>query len=194
MSLSAFGGTAAAGCSYYPGLAFWRTSPPARFEAQPPPINIDALSLVGEDDALVLEFGQLSRVQRGASAPVVIRADTGGHRLMWADGQDIVTADRAGRFSHASWNRVTGVAGPWTDRVFSEDGRAGVELAAVWGRSASDLYAVGKAGVILHFDGTVWRRQPAPTVMDLEAVAGNRSSVWIAGAEGTLLTLGGHGP
>ena len=46
-----------------------------------------------------------------------------------------------------------------------------VSLFDVWGSSASDIWAVGTAGVIVHFDGGQWSKvTPAPTNKTLYGV------------------------
>ena len=49
-------------------------------------------------------------------------------------------------------------------------------LVDVWGTSASDVFAVGFGGVILHYDGTMWRSMTSETFVDLEAVWGTGAS------------------
>ena len=68
-------------------------------------------------------------------------------------------------------------------------------LKAVWGSSSADIWAVGDAGLVLHYDGQTWSRVK---------VAGqglrrpNLTTVWVAapghvwvGGEGVILSLGG---
>ncbi len=38
-----------------------------------------------------------------------------------------------------------------------------LDLISVWGTSATNVYAVGSGGMILHFDGTSWTRMQSPT-------------------------------
>ncbi|MCX5990868.1 MAG: PKD domain-containing protein [Chloroflexi bacterium] len=69
-------------------------------------------------------------------------------------------------------------------------------LNAVWGSSASDVYAVGNGGTILHYNGTSWSAQVSGTTNDLLGVWGYRYSlipmitveeVYAVGSNGTVL-------
>lgn len=61
-------------------------------------------------------------------------------------------------------------------------------LQDIWGAGANDIWAVGRHGTILHWDGAAWSRTPSPTTLDLVAVSGTGThDVWAAGACGTVL-------
>ena len=45
-------------------------------------------------------------------------------------------------------------------------------LLEVWGRSATDVFAVGERGTILHFDGNAWTQEASGTDLELNAVVG----------------------
>jgi hypothetical protein len=60
-------------------------------------------------------------------------------------------------------------------------------LNAIWGRSRTDIFAVGNSGVILHFDGNAWRNQSSPVQTDLFAIWGNDTDIYIVGANGVIL-------
>lgn len=57
-------------------------------------------------------------------------------------------------------------------------------LFKVWGSSATDVFAVGHSGVIIHFDGQTWAEQPSGTELDL-------ISLWGTGP-GEVLAVGGR--
>jgi len=62
----------------------------------------------------------------------------------------------------------------------------------IWGSSASDLFVVGSAGAITHYDGTVWVSMTSPTTRSLEAVWGSSpTDVWAVGAGGVILHYDG---
>jgi hypothetical protein len=82
-------------------------------------------------------------------------------------------------YDGGAWTRMTD--GPINDVTF---------INAVWGNSASDVFAVGTVaspsveGRILHYDGESWSRMPTPDLTDvrLEAVWGRSASdVYVAG-------------
>jgi hypothetical protein len=60
-------------------------------------------------------------------------------------------------------------------------------LSGVWGTAEDDVYAVGDAGTIMHFDGVTWMPMTAPTQSALEAVGGTATNVFAIGAAGTIL-------
>ncbi len=62
------------------------------------------------------------------------------------------------------------------------------DLWDVWGTSASDVYAVGVWGTILHYDGTAWNDVGDPNMSLLYGVWGTSSGdVHAVGLYGTML-------
>jgi hypothetical protein len=60
-------------------------------------------------------------------------------------------------------------------------------LWSVWGNSSSDVFAVGDAGTILHWDGTAWSAMSSGTSNSLRGVWGTSSSdVFALGSGGTI--------
>lgn len=65
-------------------------------------------------------------------------------------------------------------------------------LRAVWGAQPDDIWAVGLAGLILHYDGTAWQKVPSPVGIGLETVWGKSSGdVYAAGQSGTIIRWDG---
>jgi hypothetical protein len=187
--LTRFDGTFAAGCPYYSGLVFWHASDHETVE-DGPLMAPRALTAIGRGDVLVLTLDGLWRARRREISALMLRDDPGSSRdsLLWATRDHIVTGSIEGEFSHARWDAATSRVDAWTTHRAPRD----VSLRAIWGRGPDDLYAVGRAGVVLHFDGRAWTSMPVPTAADLSAVAGSSSGVWAAGAAGTLLRLDGR--
>lgn len=70
-------------------------------------------------------------------------------------------------------------------------GPQGNTLRDLWGTDGQ-LWAVGKNGTILHFDGETWRGQESTTFAHLGAVWGTTGNdIWAAGDSGTLLHFDG---
>jgi len=66
-------------------------------------------------------------------------------------------------------------------------------LLDAWGSSSSDVFAVGKDGLILHYDGQSWEKMTSGTSQTLTAVWGSSSSdVFSVGASGTILHYDGN--
>jgi len=69
----------------------------------------------------------------------------------------------------------------------------GNDLNGVWGSSATDVFAVGDEGTILHHDGVRWVAMTSGTSHDLQAVWGHTpGDVYAAGAAGTVLYYNGY--
>jgi hypothetical protein len=74
-----------------------------------------------------------------------------------------------------------------------------INLMDVWGVGPDDIYAVGFAGSILHYDGSEWTLMETTTEANLEGVWGyvlhdadgteTRRDVFAVGSEGTILRL-----
>jgi hypothetical protein len=82
--------------------------------------------------------------------------------------------------------------------VLSVDTPTTAPIRALWGSASNDVWAVGSAGTILHWNGETWRLADEPlrtaTKEDLFAVWGTSSSdLWIAGRN-VLLHIGSTSP
>ncbi len=67
-----------------------------------------------------------------------------------------------------------------------------VQLQGVWGASESDVFAVGDAGTILHYDGVNWIKMSTGSTAHLNAVWGRSGSdVFAVGNAGTILHYNG---
>lgn len=67
------------------------------------------------------------------------------------------------------------------------DGIADALLRAVWGSQPADVWAVGDAGRIEHWDGHDWWKAPHPGTADLFALSGTSSNdVWAVGNQAIL--------
>ncbi len=60
-------------------------------------------------------------------------------------------------------------------------------LFALWVRGASDLWAVGEAGTVIHFEEGVWTAHPPPTSAALRAIWSDGTDTWVVGDESTVL-------
>jgi hypothetical protein len=64
---------------------------------------------------------------------------------------------------------------------------------AVWNTSPADVFAVGDAGMIAHYDGTNWNQQTSGTTKQLSGVwgVGPAGAVFAVGAAGTIMFYDG---
>ncbi|MET0384359.1 MAG: hypothetical protein ABW321_00295 [Polyangiales bacterium] len=66
-------------------------------------------------------------------------------------------------------------------------------LRAVWGSSASDVWAVGNDGALLHYDGHAWSAARSDTTSHLTGVSGTAADdVWAVGENGAVLHYDGR--
>ncbi|MCA9664907.1 MAG: hypothetical protein KC503_04940 [Myxococcales bacterium] len=69
---------------------------------------------------------------------------------------------------------------------------SGNPMRGIWGISASDVWAVGDNGKILHYTGSSWAAVTSPTTANLYAVWGTAAdNVYAAGLDGTVLRWDG---
>jgi hypothetical protein len=62
----------------------------------------------------------------------------------------------------------------------------------VWGSSPTDIWAVGSAGLVMHWDGTSWKEVETPAVGDLLSVSGSSwDNVFAVGLGGAILHYDG---
>jgi inositol transport system substrate-binding protein len=98
--------------------------------------------------------------------------------------------------------QATAVAGPAPVPATSQPGAAPQptrpdltfkDLSGVWGSSGSDVFAVGQAGTILHYDGQAWSPMSSGTPYNLWAVCGSSADdIFAVGERGTILHYDGH--
>ena len=68
----------------------------------------------------------------------------------------------------------------------------GNTLWGIWGSSPSDIFAVGNAGTILHYNGNAWTHMNSGTTANLHNVWGtSASNVYVVGDAGTILHYNG---
>jgi hypothetical protein len=64
---------------------------------------------------------------------------------------------------------------------------------AITGRSATDVFAVGGGGLILHYDGQQWTSPTSGTAQTLHGVFTVEGEVFAVGLAGTILRLDSQG-
>ena len=100
----------------------------------------------------------------------------------WVVGNDY----RSGLSYRYTVLHTTNGGSSWSNPFTGTSGS--VDLNAVWGSSASDIYAVGDGGVIRHITGaTSWHGETSGTTRDLYGVWGTASNdVYAVGTNGTI--------
>lgn len=67
-----------------------------------------------------------------------------------------------------------------------------VELKSMHGLSPNDVWAVGRNGTVIRFDGTKWEKQPSGTSNNLTSVwAASANDVWMVGESKSVLRWNG---
>jgi hypothetical protein len=126
------------------------------------------------------------------------RASAGLRRLWGSAPDDVWAVGDGGLTLH--WNGQTWSESYRVGEPLSFEGRfapgappkvrelSGIgDIRAVWSRGPDDVWAVGTNGLVLHFDGELWTRQPTDTKETFIAVHGAGRTVWVAGSSGTLV-------
>ena len=79
-------------------------------------------------------------------------------------------------------------AGSWSVM----DSGTTTDLYGIWGSSNTNVFAVGKAGTILHYDGTAWSAAAGGNTADLYGIWGSsNTNIFAAGQSGTILHYDG---
>jgi len=87
-----------------------------------------------------------------------------------------------------AWSRLQGTGHFGTTALACASG----DLHGVWGTAPNDVFMVGSAGTIVHWDGAGCSRMVSPTTADLFDVAGfGPNDVYAVGAGGTILHYDG---
>lgn len=131
------------------------------------------------DEGIVLQ-GTL-----GAALTNVGSLAKGGGKLLSVWGDDPSgTLVLAGDSGAGGIGKVFMYGTAWTDESLPVT----YHLKDVWGSSQFDIWVVGLAGALIHYDGFSWTAFPSPAPGDLYAVWGNASDdVWAAGTQGLLI-------
>lgn len=80
-------------------------------------------------------------------------------------------------------------AGDWT----AMDSHTAVNLYGLWGSSERDVFAVGNAGTIVHYDGNAWSAMNSGTTKNLSGVFGFAANdVYVVGQNMTILHYNGQ--
>jgi hypothetical protein len=94
---------------------------------------------------------------------------------VWAVGFDFLDDDaRVLHYDGTEWAIVPG---------FESDGSATFGLYAVWGSSATDVYAVNRSGEIWHYNGSSWVKYAHTNRALLSVWGSGRLDVWAAGTD-----------
>ncbi|MEZ4265197.1 MAG: hypothetical protein R3F39_02375 [Myxococcota bacterium] len=149
-----------------------------------------------------LPASMVGRNLRGVTAAgpgqVLVTGATGAMLLGSADAgfMGVQGFDGVGEIA-AAWSQggVSVVVGE-NSSIFRDSGQGWVfqkppstqHLRAVWGTAPDDIWAVGLAGLILHWDGVGWKKIPSPVGIGLETVWGVSSNdVYSAGQNGSII-------
>lgn len=149
--------------------------------------NLMAVWRVSSDE--VVAMGRGGKIATGNAATGFTEAGVlpgGGDVLdLWLspDGTRMVAVGQNGRIHEKLGN------GEWA-QVESPTSQT---LDAIWGSASDDIWVAGRAGTLLHFDGTAWVRVESPVTAALAGIWGDAPNRYFAaGAGGTLLAYDGE--
>jgi hypothetical protein len=149
------------------------------------PDNNSLQALWGSSNSDVWAAGSqiLHRDPGSTWSALAATAVTGDHNAIWGSSAgDIwiagcdLSGTTCGFLKHLQNGNFQRVDAPKTDA-----------LLGLWGSSQKDIFAVGKGGAILHYDGSTWTTEASSTTVDLRAVWGASGEVFAVGAGGTIL-------
>jgi hypothetical protein len=105
---------------------------------------------------------------------------------IWTLGGNVAKASHAAAMWHFDGSAWSAVALP-------SEAKAALALYKVWGRSASEVYAVGSGGLLIEWNGTAWSQAPATTSYPLFTVHGDATRTFAVGGEysGAIASLAG---
>ncbi len=165
----------------------------------PPSATIDA-SVSNElqlEVTVVDQYGEEvpdPQVRWATTHPTLATVDANGLVTGLADGPATIVATYAGVAGLCEIT-LTGFGGglPLPPGWQPQSSQTTVQLNAVWGSSARDVWAVGAYGTVMHYDGTAWSAGTSGTEEHLFGVWGvSPSDVWAVGYNGTIIHYDGN--
>ncbi len=128
----------------------------------------------------------------GSAGSIAVATTGSAYAYRW-DGSDWQRSATGGVTTEGVWVHPSGIAiapGP-AGTVLRYDGMAwttistgsAAQLRAVWGASATDVWAAGDGGTILHFDGSTWAPVPSGST-------GTIRRLWGSGTANVLAVVG----
>lgn len=119
----------------------------------------------------------------GAWTDVTPPALTADLNSVWVQGTDLYAVGAGGAIVHCDTSTMT-----WNLSIASP---VGENLLSVWGPSASDLFACGENGTIVHYKGSAWYVESTGA---LNAISASSSGdLWAVGDSGWILHGNGAG-
>ena len=114
-----------------------------------------------------------------------------------SSGSDVFAVGENGTILHYNGQVWSPMQSGWPVKPLTYPERRGLGTSAylfgVWGSSATDVFAVGDAGAILHYDGQAWAAMNSGTAIGLGPVWGSSGNdVFAAGENGTILHYDGQ--
>jgi hypothetical protein len=138
-------------------------------------------------DATVFIAADLSGLYRGTFGGSFSNVSTSGVLAVWGTSAgDLWLGGNDSRI----WRASQASPGTWT--LVHDGGSGAPDVRVIWGTSPSDIFAVGEAGLILHYDGATWSLMDTPTTSNLLDIWGTApDNVFAVGREGALLHYNG---
>ena len=188
--VAAIGGLLVAGCGKQGGTSRGGDGgwPLAAMDADPPSDRLDAAAPpAGDAPAAAGDLGGREAVSADAPSADAAAAEAGGRDV----SLEAVGSEVAAPMPDGGGTDLPSVPGEATPAACDQDGWCwvhplpqGNDLLTVWGAAPNDVWAAGKHGAIVHWDGQRWSSYRSPTRGWYTSIWGTSpSDVWIcAGA------------
>ncbi|MBN6151683.1 hypothetical protein JR065_15160 [Xanthomonas sp. AmX2] len=136
--------------------------------------------------------GEVVEITQGEnSSELIADAGTGGKKLGHMNKITVIDGELyACGYNRQVYRRSNGIWAHMDQGLLYTGKKDGISLESMAGHSRSDIHAVGSAGEIWFFDGSLWRRCDSPTNVDLNEVGTFDQDKYIACGEDGVVLVG----
>ncbi len=147
----------------------------------------------GTTNDLQVAWGKAGTYWAAGTGGVRLRDSGGGFAMVTGDGESgsfyaLGGTDAADLWAGGDGGLLTNYKTSWT----AKPANVRQLIRAVYGFNSKNVWAIGAAGLILHYDGTTWTQVTSGTTQDLNGIWGaSANDMWIVGNNRTILRYDG---